>query len=158
MKLTDIEQDLAALKTCYELTDTELKHSPVCPHCQFALNENSKNVHGQLDNLENRIDLLVDEWKQKLLETIADPLVQVAKKYLSEKQVKVIDDFVSAAALPSKVDDNFINSSSEIRKQYRAYVKEQKEKIRLNEIISEYTQGKDPNTLRIIVKRHGAEE
>ena len=31
-KLTKIEQDMANLKICYELTPTELKTTHICPH------------------------------------------------------------------------------------------------------------------------------
>ena len=172
-KLTEIEQDLAALKTCYELTATELRNTPVCPHCHFTLDENSKNVHGQLDNLEERIEALAVEWTKTLLDTISDPLVQEQKQYLAKKQVKAIDDFVSAGTLPAKVDDNFVSSIQALLKNYEPVVitvedltarleqlppmDEAHFKERLNEIVSEYTQGKEPSTLRIVVKRQGSE-
>ena len=47
-KLGAIENDLADLKVCYALTPTELKSNPICPHCHFMLDENSKNVCGML--------------------------------------------------------------------------------------------------------------
>ena len=50
---------LASLKVCYDLTPNEMKTNPICPHCRYSLEDKAKNVYGQLDNLEDRIDALV---------------------------------------------------------------------------------------------------
>lgn len=78
-KLTKIEQDMANLKVCYELTPTELKTTHICPHCHYNLGDQVPNVAGQLDNLDIRIDDLVTEWTQTLLNTISDPIVASQK-------------------------------------------------------------------------------
>ena len=170
-KLREIESDLAALKVCYDLTPTELKQSPICPHCRFNLGDKDKNVYGQLDNIEDRIEALVAEWTKKLLETIDDPFVLSQKEYLSAKQAKVIDDFVSARKLPQRVDDFFVSSIQALLKNYEPVVIEVEDlmqkleqlppmdeagfKQKLNELVSAYTKGKDASTLRIVVKRNG---
>lgn len=59
-----------------------------------------------------------ENWKK---ETVYDTVINIRK-------IQYLPKYGDA-----KWADNFINSSSEIRKQYRAYVKEQKEKIRLEE-------------------------
>ena len=64
---------MANLKVCYELTPTELKTTHICPHCHYNLGDQVPNVAGQLDNLDIRIDDLVTEWTQTLLNTISDP-------------------------------------------------------------------------------------
>ena len=74
-KMTDLENELSELKVCYELTPEELKSSPVCPHCHFRLDDNVKPVHGKLDNIESRLDALLEEWTKSLLDTVSDPLV-----------------------------------------------------------------------------------
>lgn len=93
-KLTDLENELSDLKVCYELTPEELKSSPVCPHCHFHLDDNVKPVFGKLDNIEMRLDSLLEEWTKSLLDTISDPIVESQKEYLSEAQQKAIDDFI----------------------------------------------------------------
>lgn len=173
-KLTEIEQDLAALKVCYELSPTELKQSPVCPHCRFGLEDKTVNVYGQLDNLENRIEALTAEWTKMLFDTISDPLVLSQKEYLNANQTKVIDAFISSDKLPERVDDFFVTSIQALLKNYEPVIIETEEliekieklppmnesdfKARLNEIVSVYTKGKDASTLRIVVKRRESEE
>ena len=67
---------------CYELTPTELKTTHICPHCHYNLGDQVPNVAGQLDDLDIRIDDLLDKltklppldevaFKQKLNELIA---------------------------------------------------------------------------------------
>ena len=70
---------MANLKICYELTPTELKTTDICPHCHYNLGDQVPNVAGQLDNLDIRIDDLVTEWTQTLLNTISDPIVASQK-------------------------------------------------------------------------------
>ncbi len=170
-KLGEIEQDLASLKVCYDLTPTELKQSPICPHCRFSLSDTEKNVYGQLDNIEDRIEALTDEWTKMLLDTISDPLVLSQKEYLNTKQVNIIDEFVNSGKLPQKVDDFFVSSIQALLKNYEPvviHVEELVQKLeqlppldeagfkqKLNELIAGYTKGKDASTLRIVVKRKG---
>lgn len=167
-KLTKIEQDMANLKVCYELTTTELKTTHICPHCHYNLGDQVPNVAGQLDNLDIRIDDLVTEWTQTLLNTISDPIVASQKEYLSAEQQKAIDDFIASGTLPKRVDDFFIKAIQALLKGFEPVVVDAKDlmdkltklppmdevsfKQKLNELIAGYTKGKDEGKLRIIVK------
>ena len=168
-KLSDIENELANIKVCYELTPAELKQNPICPHCRYDMSKPESSVYGQLDNIENQIDSLLDEWTQKLYETISDPLVQDQKKYLNADQQSVIDEFVSSRKLPDRVDDFFVQSIMDLLKGFEPVVVdaedlvEKLEKLppmdentfrrKMEELISAYSKGKDPSKLRIVVKR-----
>lgn len=167
-KLVAIEQDMANLKVCYELTPTELKSSHICPHCHYSLGDKAANVAGQLDNIEIRIDELVEEWQQTLLDTISDPIVVSQKEYLNAEQQNVIDKFITTASLPKRVDDFFIKAIKALLKGFEPVVIDAKDlmdklmklppmdetafKQKLNELVAEYTKGKDEGKLRIIVK------
>lgn len=167
-KLAAIEQDMANLKVCYELTPTELKSSHICPHCHYSLGDKAANVAGQLDNIEIRIDELLEEWQQTLLDTISDPIVTSQKEYLSAEQQKVIDEFITTASLPKRVDDFFIKAIKALLKGFEPVVIDAKDlmdklmklppmdetafKQKLNELVADYTKGKDEGKLRIIVK------
>lgn len=168
-KLGELEQDMAGLKVCYELTPNELKTSPICPHCRYSLEDKAKNVMGQLDNLEIRIDDMVAEWTKMLLDTISDPIVLDQKKFLKAQEAQVIDDFVASGSLPQKVDDFFVKSINALLKGFEPvvidtddFVKKLEEmppmdevsfKAKINEIVSGYTNGKDTSKLRIVIKR-----
>lgn len=173
-KLTELEQDMAGLKVCYELTTVELRTTHMCPHCRFSLADKAKNVFGQLDNLENRIDDLLAEWTKVLLDTISDPLVLSQKEFLTTQQAQIIDEFVASKRLPERVDDFFVKSINALLQGFEPVVIETEDlmqkldemppcdvdtfKSKINEIVSEYIKGKDASKLRIVVKRRESEE
>lgn len=172
-KLGELEQDMAGLKVCYELTPAELKTIPICPHCRYSLEDKAKNVMGQLDNLEIRIDDMIAEWTKMLLDTISDPIVLEQKKFLKAQEAQAIDEFVASGSLPKKVDDFFVKSINALLKGFEPVVidtddlvKKLEEippmdeatfKVKIYEIVSDYTKGKDTSKLRIIVKRRESE-
>lgn len=172
-KLTAIEQDMADLKVCYELTPVELKTSHICPHCHYTYGDKAKNVAGQLDNLDIRIDDLVMEWTNTLLNTISDPIVVSQKEYLSAEQQKVIDEFISSKTLPKRVDDHFVNSIKALLQGFEPVVIDTEDivakldelgpcdvdtfKRKLSSIVEAYIKGKDAAKLRIVVKRKDSE-
>ena len=168
-KLTGLKNELSDLKVCFELTPEELKSSPVCPHCHFHLDDNVKPVYGKLDNVEARLDALLDEWTKSLLNTISDPIVSSQKEYLSAEQQNVIDAFIETKELPKRVDDFFIKAIQALLKGFEPVVVDADDLIekltklppldetsfrqKVNDLIAGYTRGKDAGKLRIIVKK-----
>lgn len=172
-KLSELEQSMAELKVCYSLTPQDLKSSPICPHCRFSLEDKAKNVAGQMEQMEDRIDLMVAEWTKMLLDTLSDPIILDQKKFLKAQEAKIIDDFVSSGTLPKKVDDFFVNSINALLKGFEPVVIEMEDlmhqleelppmdensfKAKINDIVAGYTKGKDSGKLRIVVKRKESE-
>lgn len=172
-KLTDIETDMSGLKVCYELTPEELKSSHICPHCRYHLDDKVKNVYGQLDNIEIRIEDLMAEWTKTLLDTISDPIVASQKSFLSTEQQSAIDEFINTGALPKRVDDFFVKAINALLKGFEPVVidtddfmakleqmppmDEASFKAKITELIGAYTKGKDASKLRIVVKRKESE-
>ena len=168
-KLSAIEQDLAGLKICYELTPEELKSNPVCKHCGYRLGDQAKNVYGQMDNIEIRIDDLVTEWTNTLLNTISDPIVASQKEYLTAEQKKAIDNFESSRVLPKRVDDFFVKAITALLQGFEPVVIDTEDLLqkleelppldettfaaKIKDILGAYTKGKDTSKLRIVVKR-----
>ena len=173
-KLTDIETDMSGLKVCYELTPEELKSSHICPHCRYHLDDKVKNVYGQLDNIEIRIEDLMAEWTKTLLDTISDPIVASQKSFLSAEQQSAIDEFINTGVLPKRVDDFFVKAINALLKGFEPVVidtddfmakleqmppmDESSFKAKITELIGAYTKGKDASKLRIVVKRKETEE
>ncbi len=173
-KLSELEQNMAELKVCYSLTPQDLKSSPICPHCRFSLDDKAKNVAGQIEQMEDRIDLMVSEWTKMLLDTLSDPIILDQKKFLKNQEAKAIDDFIKSGELPKKVDDFFVNSINSLLKGFEPVVIEMEDlmykleelppmdegsfKSKINEIVAGYTKGKDIGKLRIVVKRKESED
>ena len=172
-KLGELETDLSGLKICYDLTREDLKKSHICK-CGFTLDEHSKNVFGQLDNIENRIDATLEEWAKTLLDTISDPLVASSMEYLPVKQKQIVQKFISAKEFPAKVDDFFVKAISQLLQGFDPVVVDADEMVqkleqlppmdettfttKIKEFLETYTHGKDTSKLRIVVKRKEREE
>ena len=128
-----------------------------------------KPVYGKLDNIEARLDALLDEWTKSLLNTISDPIVASQKEYLSAEQQNVIDAFIETKELPKRVDDFFIKAIQALLKGFEPVVVDADDLIekltklppldetsfqqKVNDLIAGYTRGKDAGKLRIIVKK-----
>jgi hypothetical protein len=167
-KLEQIEKDLSALKVCCELTPENLKTSRFCPKCGFQLGSGDPLVKGILENIDDRIDALTEEWTKTLLATISDPLVVNGKEYLKKGQQKVIDDFTRDGRLPENVDNFFVTAMSDILKGFDPVPIEASDftekltsigpcdidtfKEKVDGLLNDYTKDKDKSKLRIIIR------
>ena len=127
-----------------------------------------------MEQMEDRIDLMVNEWTKMLLDTLSDPIIMDQKKFLKAQEAKAIDDFVASGELPKKVDDFFVNSINALLKGFEPVVIEMEDlmhqleelppmdessfKAKINDIVAGYTKGKDTGKLRIVVKRKESED
>lgn len=168
-QLNDIEDELAHLKTCYELTKAELENNYYCPHCKFSLGSDDLSKAGRLNNIETRIDKALEDWTDTLLDTISDPIVLAQKEFLDSKQKAIIDDFTSTKKLPEIVDEAFVSAIKALLAGFEPVVidtddfiseleklppmDENAFKNKLDAIIKSYVSGKDANKVRIQVKR-----
>jgi hypothetical protein len=163
-----IDHALARLVPCAELTPTELQTSTTCPHCHYRLGENVPNVTGELDRIEEQMNQLVTTWTETLLNTIDDPLVLEQEQYLTPAQQQLIDGFVASRALPERVDDAFVDAIEDLQQGFEPVYVDGRElvavlaklgastaddfKRQFNSYIGGLVKGKDPESLRIIVR------
>ena len=168
-KVDTIETDLAGLKTCYELTPEMLSTTPYCTKCNFLMDENEIPVFGKLDTITDHIDELTVEWTATLYNTLSDSILESQMKFLDVKQHSVIDAFIKSKKLPEKVDSFFIEAVSTLLEGFEPVSISADDLInkidaigpcdvatfknRLNDILNDYTKGKDVEKSRIIVKR-----
>ena len=122
-----------------------------------------------MDNIEIRIDDLVTEWTNTLLNTISDPIVTSQKEYLTAEQKKAIDNFESSGVLPKRVDDFFVKAITALLQGFEPVVIDTEDLLqkleelppldetafaaKIKDILGAYTRGKDTSKLRIVVKR-----
>ena len=170
-KVDAIETDLAGLKVCYELTVPMLRSVHFCTRCNFLMGEKDLPVKGRLEQIEERIDALVDEWTKMLYNTLSDPLLEEQLKYLSEQQRAAIKAFLDTRALPDRVDVFFVEAVSTLLEGFQPVSIPAGElvdkleaigpcdadtfKTQLSKIVDSYTKGKNSDRLRIVVKREG---
>ena len=168
-KVKAIKDELSSLKICYDLTPPMLKTTHFCTKCNYLLGSHEPPVKGRLDDIESRIDGLLFDWTNTLLNTITDPFAQDQMQYLSGEQRRVIEDFVRLKKLPEKVDVFFVDAVKALLDGFEAVELSAGELIdelenlgpcdvatfrkKIDSYINSYTKGKDQDKLRLVLKR-----
>ncbi len=168
-KVDAIDNELASLKVCYDLTTDMLKMTHFCTKCNFVLGGSDVPVKGKLADIEDRIDSLLADWSQTLYNTLSDPLLGEQMAFLKPQQRTVIDQFLKTKKLPDKVDNYFVDAVSALLEGFEPISISAEEfidkldalgpcdidtfKNKINELLKDYTNGKDTEKLRIVVKR-----
>jgi len=114
--LSDFQNRLAGLKSCFALTEQELEASPVCPHCNFkpGAEPPAAPAATMLDALDGELDKLVENWTQTLLANLEDPTTKGNLSLLKPEPRKLVDGFIKKRALPDDLDQDFIHALQEV--------------------------------------------
>jgi hypothetical protein len=114
-QLTDFQNRVADLRSCFELTEKDLEASPVCPHCGFkpAAETISAPAAKQLEALDDELDDILANWTRVLLENLEDPTTVEALNLLKPEGRKPIEGFVKKRKLPEDVDQEFVLAMQE---------------------------------------------
>jgi hypothetical protein len=114
-QLSDYQNRLASLRTCFALTQPDLDASPVCPHCNFRLVSEPDSVFASqaIRKLEEELDRLYDGWTKTLLNNLEDPTTQQNLGLLKSAPRKIVDAFLTASVLPDDVSHDFVAALQE---------------------------------------------
>ena len=114
--LTDFQNRLAALKSCFSLTEEELAGAPTCPHCSYkpAMESVSGAAKDLLNALDDELDGLITAWTQTILTNLEDPTTQSNLELLKAKPRKLVDGFLKKKRLPDSLDHDFIKALQEV--------------------------------------------
>jgi len=136
--LSDFQNRLAGLKSCFALTEQDLDASPVCPHCGFrpasevqspkfqvqngdtlTLNiEHSNfeliNAAVVLDQLDDQLDMMVSDWTAALISNLEDPTTRGNLDLLKPEPKKLVNGFIKKRALPDEINQDFIHALQEV--------------------------------------------
>lgn len=114
--LSDFQNRLAGLKSCFALTEQEVEASPVCPHCNFkpGAEQPAPPTARMLDALDGELDKLVENWTQTLLVNLGDPTTKGNLSLLKPGPRKLVDDFIKKRTLPDELDQDFLQALQEV--------------------------------------------
>ncbi|MDA2937215.1 DUF6079 family protein [Acidobacteria bacterium AH-259-A15] len=169
--LTDLQNCLAGLKSCFALTEQELDASPVCPHCNFKPGAEPlvAPVGTVLDGLDGELDKLVEDWTQTLLTNLEDPTTKGNLDLLKPEPKKLVNGFIKKRALPDELDQDFIHALGEVLSGLQKVplkiadlraallaggspVTPTEMKKRFEEYLDRLTKGKEPGKVRIVIE------
>jgi len=169
--LTDFQNRLAGLKSCFALTEQELNASPICPNCSFKPGSEppATPAGSVLDALDEELDKMVENWTQTLLTNLEDPTTKGNLNLLKSEPKKLVKSFIKKRALPDKLDQNFIHALSEVLSGLQKVpikildlrtallsggspVTPAEMKQRFEDYLDQLTKGKEPGKVRIVLE------
>ncbi len=165
--LTDFQDRLAGLESCFALIEQEMAAAPVCPHCGFkpSIELEPEPVEKVLDNLDYELDTLLASWTQTLLTNLDEANLDLLKP----EPKKLVNGFIEKQALPDEFDQAFIHALGEVfsglqkvlvkTDNLRAAllsggspVTPVEMKKRFESYLEELTKGKKPDKVRIVLE------
>ncbi len=170
--LTEFQNRLAGLKSCFALTEPDLEASPVCPHCGFKPGVGpitAPPAGVMLDTLDTELDRLVEGWSQTLLSNLEDPTTKGNLSLLKPEPRRLVNGFIKKRALPEELDQTFIQALQEVLSGLtRVSVKigdlrdallaggspatPAEMRKRFEEYLDALTKGKEPGKVRIVLE------
>ncbi len=114
--LTDFQNRLARLKSCFALIEQEMDAAPVCPHCGFkpSVEPATTPAGTVLNGLDDELDKLVADWTQTLLTNLEDPTTKGNLDLLRPEPKKLVNGFIDKRVLPDELDQDFIDALGEV--------------------------------------------
>ncbi|MBN2054301.1 ATP-binding protein, partial [bacterium] len=136
-QLTDYQNRLVGLKSCFDLTEQNLDASPICPHCGFkpsleAVGGSGVAGHGSSDSqpatrdsgpsnasailntLDDELDRMLESWTKVLLANLEDPITQANMDLLKMDDREPLEAFIQSKELPVPLDSNFVHALKEV--------------------------------------------
>lgn len=170
-QLTDYQNRLAGLKSCFALTEQNLETTPACPHCGFRPSVETGTAQGaqMIDQMDNDLDAMVSNWTSTLLGNLEDPITQTNMDLLKVDDREPLEAFIKSKELPVPLDTNFVHALKEVLSGLvKVSVKAQELqkalqiesgpatpaeiKKRFDDFIDQLTKGKDPAKVRIVME------
>lgn len=169
-QLTDYQNHLADLKSCFELTEQNLEVSPICSHCRFRpMEEIGSSASQQIDSMDEQLDHLVEQWTKTLLNNLDDPMTQAnVKELLHEGDRLIIQSFMDSKELPDPVDGHFVQTLKTILSGLQKMPIKKEEFLKIisilgpstpneikqavNDYIDRLTKGTDQAKVRIVIE------
>ena len=113
--LSDFQNHLAELKSCFALSEHELDASAVCPHCEYMPHaEAPRATNIMLDDFNDELEQLMTDWTQTLLTNLEDPTTKDNLDLLKPESKKLLNSFAKKRALPDELSPDFINALSDV--------------------------------------------
>jgi hypothetical protein len=170
-QLTDYQNRLAGLKSCFALIEQNLDATPICPHCGFRPSVETVVLTGSqmIDQMDSQLDAMEAAWTSTILSNLEDPITQNNLDLLKIDDRELLEVFIKSKELPVPLDGNFVHALKEVlsglvKVTVKAQELEQalqvtdgpatpeEMKKRFVEYIDQLTKGKDPAKVRIVME------
>ena len=171
-QLTDFQDHLMALKSCFVLTEQELDSTPTCPHCGFKPSTETRTDTRpqQIDEMDDQLDRIAEDWTSIIFSNLEDPITQDNMSLLKTDDRESLEVFIQSHELPIPISNSFVHALKDALSGLIKVTVHSQElqtalqvtdgpatpaemKNRFDEYIDKLTKGKDPAKVRIVVER-----
>jgi len=170
-QLSDYQNRLAGLKSCFALSEKNLDLAPVCPDCKFNPSTETGMMQGSqmIDRMDNELDEIINNWTSTLLGNLEDPVTQENMNLLKIEERNSLEAFIKSKKLPEPLESDFVNALIEvlsglIKVSLKAHDLQKALEIenspatvaevkkRFDNFIDQLSKGKDPQKVRIVME------
>lgn len=170
-QLNEFRNALASLKAASSLSEKDLQIDPIPSNSDFQPNHENLSVPAsqKLEQLESKLEQLVTDWTQALLDNLEDPVTHDSLNLLVADERALVDEFIANKALPQSIEQGFVKALRQVLQglvpveltaeqvqsalfgQGSAATVEQL-KARLDQFLTEQCRGQDITKVRIVLK------
>ena len=169
--LTNFQQRMGDLKSCFALTEQEMDAWPVCPHCGYkpGIEPPAVPADSVLDGLDGELDEMTANWTRTLLANLKDPATRGNLSLLKPEPRKLVKGFIQEHALPDQLCQDFIHALREVLSGLQKVSVKTEDlraallsggspatptemKKRFEEYLDELVKGKEPGKVRIVLE------
>jgi hypothetical protein len=170
-QLTDYQNRLAGLKSCFALTEQNLDATPICPHCGFRPSVETGAAAGSqmIDQMDAQLDSMVSAWTSTILSNLEDPITQANMDLLKIDDREPLEAFIKSKELPVPLVSNLVHALKEVLSGLVKVTVRSQElhnalqvtdgpatpsemKKRFDEYIDQLIRGKDPQKVRLVLE------
>jgi hypothetical protein len=172
-QLREFENQLFALRTCFQLGKPELEADPMCPHCSFRPSEEAGTTQPSgktLRELDEALDKLVQAWTQTLLTNLDDPTIAGNVDLITDaKGKRELLEFIKSKSVPEPIGATFVKALQDVLSGLQKVVITSDDmrsalakggipctvdelKTRFDNYVSDQTRGKNVSRVRVIVE------
>lgn len=108
------QKRISLLKTCWSLTKADLEQQPICPHCKLRPKDEPFVQHVKLDELEDELQDLFDNWTHLILTNLIEPEVKENITLLKLEQQQLINELLETKEFVLPIDVKLIQTIKEL--------------------------------------------
>jgi hypothetical protein len=102
------------MKPCWNLTKEKLERFPICSDCQFRPKEEKILKSFNLEEIEDELEDLLENWTDTLINTFKDPEIKVSIELLTKEQKIMISTLIKNGKFELPINIGLIEAIKEL--------------------------------------------
>jgi predicted ATPase len=113
-KCDELIDKITKMKPCWNLTKEKLERFPICSDCQFRPKEEKILKSFNLEEIEDELEDLLENWTDTLINTFKDPEIKVSIELLTKEQKIMISTLIKNGKFELPINIGLIEAIKEL--------------------------------------------